>query len=200
MHNNRTNLLYLLVGGISLGWMTGMTVDKVASSIITALLTAFITIVTTLSSVKKEGGNSIFSANVDSKPISTLVLGLVVGSILGIWTRAHNYLGGSDYLSKQEIEEIVSAYKGYIADTTIYSRLFEIDFSLSSNADKQEKNLGVLFSGKSADFCKEICRAGSNAERRIIIERRFPGLSNIDQYKQPYEQILTSLCDCKITL
>ena len=89
-------LLPLLLVGLGIGWLTGLSVSPVASIIITSAVGAAAAIVGALGGASNEEGQtttSTFSVNVSAWPLAWLVAGLVIGSSLGVIARTHNFLG-----------------------------------------------------------------------------------------------------------
>lgn len=202
-------LLLLIVSGICLGWMMGMTVEKVVASIITAVLTAIITIISYFSGIKNQSENAIIPGKADTKPISVLIIGLALGGAMGIWTRTHNYLGSENGvgilgLQKEEIEQIVSAYGGYIDDTLIYKKLFEIDFPSnipnSPNIDVIEsQERGMFYAGLSEGLCERLCKAASPDERHKILRQLSPDTyDKMLEDKELFTTESSKLCNCRL--
>ena len=103
----------LVVIGLGVGWLAGLSVSPVASVVITSALGAAAAIVGALAGVaradhgshdkpggapaqRKVLGNWTESGAVRpiaSWPLAVLVVGLVLGSGMGVWARTHNWLG-----------------------------------------------------------------------------------------------------------
>ena len=97
------NAICLLVSGLSVGWLMGLSVSPVIQTILTSLLTIVIGITSALagiSFVQTQDSNSdgtpakrrprvIF----DPLPIMGLALGIATGSALGVYARTNNWLG-----------------------------------------------------------------------------------------------------------
>jgi hypothetical protein len=221
------DLLLLFASGASLGWMMGMTIEKVVAGILTTILTAIITIITYLAGIKDAPTTqSTFYRKVDIKPVTLLIIGMGLGGALGIWTRTHNLLGieeaQEDYrivgalgLQKQDVDSILAVYGKHIQDTIIIRRLFDLNFPLGfqsektavkSEANERSANNSPdhkksLFYNDFVDICKELCKADSSEQRRIILKQK----SNSDYLriktnKEQIEQKFTKKCGCEVTL
>lgn len=221
------DFILLFSAGISLGWMTGMTVEKVVAGIIATLLTAVVTIITYFSGIKDAPEQSFFYGKVDVRPVSLLIIGLGVGSGLGVWTRTHNYLGidsqgenriGMLGLKKQEADSIKAVYGGYVNDTVIYKRLFDLDFPQTDQdnrgvivSETQDKNTlrssafkdsgrPILFDKEvKIETCKLLCNADSPDKKRGTLKLIEPSMyKQLDIDKKRIETNLSKKCGCKI--
>jgi len=102
--------LSLLIIGFGIGWLMGLSVAPVVSGILTTLLTAVMTLVGILSGIEGKRGESSETGQVPNLsprwavnpvPVAILILGILAGSSVGILARTHNWLGGSEDISKE---------------------------------------------------------------------------------------------------
>lgn len=88
--------------GIGIGWLLGLSVSPVVSIVITSVAGAAAAVIATKSGLEGRSSKiiapderqiSISSSNTDPRPLAALVIGLALGSIVGIWVRTHDWLG-----------------------------------------------------------------------------------------------------------
>jgi hypothetical protein len=84
----------LIVIGLGVGWLTGLSVSPVVSGVIAALLGIAGGIVTGLRTPKhsRADGSAEPQTPIDARPAALLVVGVVVGATLGILVRTHHVL------------------------------------------------------------------------------------------------------------
>jgi hypothetical protein len=85
----------VLVIGIGLGWLAGLSVSPVVGGIITSLLGIAAAVVTGLHAIRfdrgaRQGDSS--TPRVDARPAALLVLGIALAATLGILVRTHHLL------------------------------------------------------------------------------------------------------------
>lgn len=193
---NKTALYYLaiFITGGGIGWLTGLSVSPTISIVITSVTGSAAAIIAAMSGIEKNPTNPNQSENnektkiqwdVNPLPLAALVIGLVGGSIFGIYVRNNNLLG-SDMDVAIEIQKW-SAFG--IQKQDVVNRLFDINFPsdgqlVSSPGQSILTGTTVLFS-VSSDQC-DILRAASirtevegsdalaNALRRIETLKSLP--------------------------
>lgn len=208
----RINLLFLLIGGVCLGWMIGMTKENIIVSVITTIITVLIAVVSYLSGLQNDEAKSTILRKTDSKPISILIIGLAIGGAFGIWTRTHNILGINEEnqigilgLHRDDINSIVDTYGRYIPDSLIYARLFDADFPPLAIANKGSSipvnNEGVFYN-LDEKFCTVICNSEiplfELKQKRNNIFKIFEK-SDLEQQLE-IETQLSRKCRCNIKL
>jgi hypothetical protein len=82
------NSMSLIIIGLGIGWLAGLSVTPVIVSIIVALFGVIAPLIAILVGVTPKNEQRI-----NLLPIALLIVGLALGSILGIFTRTHNWLG-----------------------------------------------------------------------------------------------------------
>jgi len=82
------NSMSLIIIGLGIGWLAGLSVTPVIVSIIVALFGVIAPLIAILVGVTPKNEQRI-----NLLPIALLIVGLALGSILGIFTRTHNLLG-----------------------------------------------------------------------------------------------------------
>lgn len=120
------NILMLLITGIIIGWLTGLSV----SPIIAVVITSIIGIVVPLVSVKDENGRYISPniENISIFPVFLLIIGIAAGSALGIKARTHNWL--------ENISEKTNKHEDTKKDSdTGKTRLYSNNTNLCSSID-----------------------------------------------------------------
>jgi hypothetical protein len=103
----------LLFGGVAIGILVGLSASPVVSAVITAVLSV-VTVYAT-SSEKR--------VRLPAGPAVSLVIGVAIGSCLGLVARTHNWFGESP-------ETIVARWKDKtgLDEKAIYRRLFEREY------------------------------------------------------------------------
>ena len=95
----------LLVAGIGVGWLVGLSVSPVIHIVITSLVAFAVSITSALAGLKVNpdkddlsGASSLkrkFQVEVDPMPMMLMVVGLALGASLGVYGRTNNWLGPS---------------------------------------------------------------------------------------------------------
>lgn len=89
----------LIVTGAGIGWLAGLSISPVVSIVLTTVTGSVATIVAALSGVREEFLNPEAQPTVLKRlltavtpaPLAWLVVGLWVGSSVGLWARTHNW-------------------------------------------------------------------------------------------------------------
>lgn len=149
----------LIIIGFGIGWLAGLSVSPVVSIIITSIIGVSITLASVLSGLKSGAVQPEGAANTQTSsdwnatpvPIALIILGLVIGSILGIVVRNWNLLG-SDI--RPEIQKWTDAGLK-LPEEEIALRLFNREYlskETPSETTEKSKTAGtILFSIKQAD-------------------------------------------------
>ena len=91
----------LFVIGLGVGWLAGLSVSPVIATIITSIVGVTVALISTLSGLNPQITDSKDESttkslprwNVNPVPLAFLIFGIVLGSIVGILARNHNWLG-----------------------------------------------------------------------------------------------------------
>lgn len=88
----------LIAIGLGIGWLVGLSVTPGTTSIIlTSIMTIVVLLITVVSGLEKETSTeeqkSYSKWKVSPIPLALFIVGLVVGSSVGIYARTHNWLG-----------------------------------------------------------------------------------------------------------
>jgi hypothetical protein len=95
-------VLYLAAIGVGIGWLIGLSVSPVVSIVITSITGSAAAIIAILSGVEDKDDKSQETAKehpvrlrwaIDPLPLAVLVVGILVGSAIGVWARNHSWLG-----------------------------------------------------------------------------------------------------------
>ena len=94
-------LISMLIIGTGIGWLTGLSVSPVISAVITGIIGLSLTLVSVLSGLKQAAPSAEpqlppqlkSNWNLNPVPIALLIIGIVIGTSLGITARTHNLLG-----------------------------------------------------------------------------------------------------------
>lgn len=102
-------LISLIITGLGIGWLAGLSVSPVVSIVITSVAGSAAAIIATMSGLenqpKTEGDSktkNIPFSKISPVPITVLVVGIVAGSIVGIYVRSHNWLGNPSLAKEVE--------------------------------------------------------------------------------------------------
>ncbi len=214
---NFLNFILLTACGLSLGWMIGMTTQEIVVSVITALLTTAITLVSYFSGLKNDKENSGIIRKVDPKPLALLTIGIGLGAALGIFTRTHNWLGnkekppvGALSLNAEEFASIKATYGAYLDTTALAQRLFGLDFPEKGIPQASEAAIKqitpILFSGE-IETCDALCNAVDLEELLMRLEQfetaiydKVSPLLESPARLENYEDQLSTKCNCTIKL
>ena len=100
--SNLFTLASLPIIGFGIGWLLGLSISPVVSIVITSVTGVAAAVITVMSGlegklsgliVSSEQQISVSSSKIDSRPRAALIIGLFLGSIVGIQARNHNWLG-----------------------------------------------------------------------------------------------------------
>jgi hypothetical protein len=105
--NRKTDLLYVVIGGLCVGWFVGLSVSPVVHIVLASILALVVSAASAIAGLDKPPleeppkeetsppslPQRMSRIRIDPRPIALLVLGLAVGSSLGTYTRANNWLG-----------------------------------------------------------------------------------------------------------
>lgn len=93
-------LISLLIVGLGIGWLIGLSVSPVVSIVLTSVVGSAAAIAAVLSGIDdrsatagNESGRSQRTYGVNPLPLAVLIVGVVVGSVIGISARNRHWLG-----------------------------------------------------------------------------------------------------------
>jgi len=173
---------YLLVTGLGIGWLTGLSVSPVVSIVITSVTGAAAAIIAALSGLedKPDEGNPTnkrqrLQWQVSPLPLTMVVIGIATGSIVGINARNHHWFGSS------VSAEIAQWTDLGIAEPAIANRLFEQRYPYSSYTRPYTRTQTLNWLG--GDLTAEVKRwtdAGLPQEEaaRRLFEVEYPAASS----------------------
>jgi fumarate reductase subunit D len=87
---------YLIIIGISLGWMIGLSESPVISSVISAILTLVVSVLVVISGAETENKDhslKILKAKFSLLPIAIFCFSIAIVGTIGVYVRVHNLLG-----------------------------------------------------------------------------------------------------------
>jgi hypothetical protein len=151
-----SHLISIIIIGISFGWLIGMTTSPVMQIVVTSLVALVVSLVTILSglekkedkegeemgSEKKKRANQFLNRSINPIPIMLMMIGIVLGSMTGVWTRTHEWLGGPDAVPKtlkQQVDEWESA--GMNREDAVYG-LFTRETGISMSLNDENPTSG----------------------------------------------------------
>lgn len=103
--SNIIKYIFILVTGLGIGWLVGLSISPVISIVITSVTGAAAAVIAAMSGLENKNevdkddtteSNQNFQWKVNPIPIAMLVIGVVVGSGIGIYVRNQDLLGRSD--------------------------------------------------------------------------------------------------------
>jgi multisubunit Na+/H+ antiporter MnhC subunit len=156
------NIISLLIIGFGVGWLAGLAVSPVVSTIITSIIGVAVALISALSGLKTQAIQSEEKANtqprsgwhVDPVPIALLILGIVFGSILGISVRSRNWLGTSTNLRSE-----IQRWKDVgVDEKEVAQRLFDLEYppkEISKDSGQTDIRQSVLF-GQAHKECERL--------------------------------------------
>jgi hypothetical protein len=201
----RKNTLSLIIIGLGIGWLAGLSVSPVVSIIITSIVGVVITLLSALSGLKileqsEKSPDAETSSHwqVDPIPIAFLILGIVLGSILGITARTHNWLGIDIHV---DVHAEIQKWKAVgIDEKDIVQRLFEREYPLSEsskNVSQADIKQSVLF-GQTHNECQRLLSySPDNLPIQLTISTIdiFNDLPSIIHDPEILEKVVTAQCE-----
>lgn len=184
MKRRTKNALSLVVAGVGMGWMIGLSVSPVLQIVVTSVMATVVSIVGALASVhsapaasresEPEERPSALAAHspkpweVNPLPLAALLIGMVVGSSLGVQARTHEWLAPSP-------EFLAHRWSGTgLKATKIQERLFDSAFPLDAKQGTKTEEIaaqshsGVLFSISESD--RNMMQSLSPEEMRAFLK------------------------------
>lgn len=162
--------------GFGIGWLLGLSVSPVVSIVITSVAGVAAAVITVLSGLEGKLTGLIASSEqqisipskINPRPLAALIIGLFLGSIVGIQVRTHNLLGIDTGLSEQEIAR----------------RLFENEHPYTPYAKdfgwmKVDASLGITTAlAAEVDMWTDLGLGKEEAARRLF-EIKYPSSSKL---------------------
>ncbi|CAA6810773.1 MAG: Unknown protein [uncultured Sulfurovum sp.] len=160
----------LLIIGFGVGWLAGLSVSPIVSTLISTIVGVSVTVVSVMSGLSFSSNIKEESKRVPWKihpaPIALLVFGIIFGSGAGIYVRTHNVLGMSS--EKKFVETWTTLGKSFdknpiITEEEIVEQLFKNIVLLNENETSLE-NTQTLASSlrnksfKQKSFCSQLYR------------------------------------------
>lgn len=105
------NNMSLIIIGLGIGWLVGLSVTPGTTlTVITSIMTVVVLLITVVSGLESKAlENEHLKWKVSPIPIALFVIGLVVGSSLGIYARTHNLLGVDMEESRSNLPKVVES-------------------------------------------------------------------------------------------
>jgi len=162
---NLSNILYLVISGLGVGWIVGLSISPVVHIVLGSILALVVSLASAIAGVEKleeaeeqaSAGKTgpiaqkVARVRLDPRPIALLVLGLAIGSSIGAYARTNDWLG-------ENPRRVVDRWKGAgLDEAEIRMRLFNDLYPQSSVArDSNSEHpvspgLGVLFATGTTD-------------------------------------------------
>ncbi len=164
--NTRATNIILIITGMGIGWLVGLSVSPVVSIVITSVTGSTAAIVAALSGLNDGENDGAKAENkakrlrweVNPTPIAMLVIGLFLGSIAGIWVRTHDLLSPRTSTLTDEIDQWTTAG---LEKKDVVNRLFENKYTTSNTNSVGQQNTApfhasVLFAQEAQEECKTL--------------------------------------------
>jgi hypothetical protein len=160
------NDLYIIIAGVGIGWLIGLSVSPVVSIVITSVTGSVAAIVAALSGVRLETDGTENAENqtrrprwkVNAAPVAMLAIGLIAGSTAGIVFRTYDWLSPRTLTVSEEVAQWTSAG---LQPEVVAKRLLESKNPLSDSSDATQltdvSSPGtVLFTQEAQGACKTL--------------------------------------------
>ena len=98
-----SNVVAMLISGISIGWLMGMSVSPTAQAFLSAVIALFVSIMGLIAGTKVLPDRINYLDSVNLLPVGVFMLFLAFGSGVGVYSRANMLLG-------QSPKELVATY------------------------------------------------------------------------------------------
>lgn len=143
--HTRKETVALAAVGLGIGWLAGLSVSPVVSIIVTSVTGVGAAVVTTLSGLREETATTKPPEHrrlpkIEVWPLAILIIGLLVGSTLGLFAR-NNHLFGSDVTSEMRkwqavgvpqeaiVDRLFGATKLYSSYTQPYTQTLQLEIT-----------------------------------------------------------------------
>ncbi|HRW10344.1 MAG TPA: hypothetical protein P5121_34810 [Caldilineaceae bacterium] len=201
------HIFALVLTGISIGWLSGLSMSPVISVVIGSVTTLVATIIAALSGVKEEFWDKDTSPNtvkrwlraVTPVPLAWLVGGLLIGAHVGLFIRTHDLLSPSpaDLLTQE-----VTKWETFgIPRDEVVAQLFAHSLTQPSGAVAQPVNSqrSVLNSVTEAACMDLIERANNDTEqafrRYLSVKEPWQTLEIAVPDTQALREVIQALCE-----
>ncbi len=162
---------YLFIIGVGIGWLIGLSVSPVVSIVITAVTGSAAAIIAALSGLedKPDEGQAanrpkppLLRWNIDPLPLMLLVVGILLGSLLGIKARNDGWLGTDLSIEVKKWTDAGLVEAGFTQEELV-RRLFESRYytgttTLATQRDQANPFGTILFSSSSSE-CERLVGA-----------------------------------------
>lgn len=204
----------LVIIGFGIGWLAGLSVSPVVSTIITSIVGVTVTLISVLSGIKNRPAQSDEDTenhanprwSVNPVPIALLIVGILIGSTLGIMVRTRNSLGATE--PRRDVRAEIQRWTDVGLDPQeVARRLFDLEYPVNADASK---SAGQASSGEQANFrqsvlfgdeykeCEDLVRR-SPAQLPVLLRDSdneiFNQLPDIIQDPETLEQMVELLCE-----
>lgn len=172
-------LLGLIVCGLGIGLLTGLSVSPTLSTILTSLMTGTAMIVAILGGFSKE--NSFSIGLVNPWPLALLIVSILVGAVGGMQLRVHTTINFFEQnqmhtlLPPKNLDQIIKEWEAVANnDSVVAQKIFDVYFPellVSGRASEKEYTKGLvtgLFDVSSIE-CSTLTMASSENLRQEML-------------------------------
>ncbi len=200
--------LCLFASGCGVGWMVGLSVSPIVQTLVGSVVALIVTLASGLAGIKASAqdapssgqsptpatvGGRIFKHSLDPVPIALFVVGLALGSSVGIYARTNNWLGLDPQL-------LVRQWKGSgLEDKEILQRAFNELYPPTTKSSTEGKpsnanaHEGVLFA-VTADQKGLLLNAEGGVLKQRLLSLKNKNISDFVE-SHPDSASLTALRD-----
>ncbi|MCP3683078.1 MAG: hypothetical protein GY861_10340 [bacterium] len=201
----------LLAVGFGVGWLTGLSISPVVSTLLTSIVGVVIALVSILSGIKApestttehtEQVQNNFKWRADPLPLAFLMIGIIGGASVGIIARTHNWLGVVD--ERPNIQAEIQRWKAVgIEEEKIANRLFDLEYPLQkasikkTDDTKNQPALTVLFEGSHEECLRLSTTPDSKLKKNLAAssEPIFNPLPSLIEDTALLRKVVESQCD-----
>lgn len=176
------NILAMLMSGLSVGWLMGMSVSTTAQTFLSAMIALLVSVISLLTGIKSLPDRIDYLRNVNLLPIGIFLLFVAFGSGVGVYARANTLLGRSpkelaatySLDSTQQKEFLRALFFKHLNDSVRSKASLPFQYSASSSlcmAEGTELRMGLKNLDSSKDYQLLIENASDSTLIRIRNER-----------------------------
>ena len=165
-----------LIGiGFGIGWLAGLSISPVVSVIITSIVGVTVTLITSISGLEKKDSpddktspkNMFRNMNINPTPIALLIVGIIIGTSVGIIMRNQNMLGTDLQSEIKKLEEVG------IKKEDVVKRIFDREYPPQVKYPKNvqtcsNQNTGTFLFTKQTKECDRLLSLPSAELRRQL--------------------------------
>jgi hypothetical protein len=138
----------ILIGGLGLGWIMGLSVSPVVQTVIAALIAFAVAVATALVGIRSAPQSPPNNPIITPAPFGLLMVGIAIGCTLGVWIRTHDSLGPN--LTDRVAQWKSTSYADSLIARRIFNRTYPPLASDGSVPKGDEPTKSGLYAGASS--------------------------------------------------